>query len=93
MIWVLLKISIVKLPRFATRILNYAGLSDRLRELRNKLAKEHGVPSYKVFPNKTLEYFTRLRPKTHEAECRIKGGGEQKAVKYPWHFIDEINLE
>ena len=68
-----------------------AGLYDRLRDLRNKLAKQQGVPSYQVFPNKTLEYFTRLRPKTLDAGRRIKGVGELKAEKYLEYFIDEIN--
>ena len=68
-----------------------AGLYDRLRELRNRLAKQHRVQAYQIFPNKTLEYFTRLRPSTHEAGCRIKGVGEMKADKYLGYFLEEIN--
>lgn len=68
-----------------------AGLYDRLRELRNKLAKQEGIQAHQIFPNKTLEYFTRLRPKNHDAGCRIKGVGEVKAGKYLDDFIEEIN--
>lgn len=66
-------------------------LYDRLRELRNQLAKQEGIRAYQVFPNKTLEYFTRLRPSTFEAGCQVKGVGELKAEKYLSHFIEEIN--
>ena len=68
-----------------------AALYARLRDLRNKLAKQEGVAAYQVFSNKTLEYFTRLRPKNHDAGCRIKGVGEMKAEKYLSYFIEEIN--
>ena len=70
-----------------------AALYDRLKDLREKLAKKGGVPSYHIFPNKTLEHFTRLRPKTHDAGCRIKGVGAMKAERYLNYFIDEINRE
>ena len=67
-----------------------AGLYSRLKDVRTRLAKEAGVPQYLIFPNKTLEYFTRLRPKSMEAGLRIKGVGEVKASKYLQPFIDEI---
>jgi len=66
-------------------------LFDRLKELRTKLANSEGVPAYQIFPNKTLEYFTRLRPNSMRAGMRIKGVGEVKAEKYLQEFIDEIN--
>ncbi|BDS08708.1 hypothetical protein NT6N_37480 [Oceaniferula spumae] len=65
-------------------------LYDRLRDLRQNLAQQERVPPYQIFPNKTLEYFTRLRPKTMDAGMRIKGVGEVKAAKYLQDFIDEI---
>lgn len=65
-------------------------LYDRLKDLRQKLAQAEGVPAYQIFPNKTLEYFTRLRPKTVNNGLRIKGVGEVKAEKYLQAFIDEI---
>ena len=65
-------------------------LYDRLKELRQRLAQSAGVPAYQIFPNKTLEYFTRLRPDSMQAGMRIKGVGEVKAEKYLQLFIDEI---
>jgi len=62
----------------------------RLQTLRNQLAQKEGVPAYLIFPNKTLEYFTRLRPQSLEAGMRIKGVGELKAQKYLQAFVDEI---
>lgn len=63
----------------------------RLKEVRARLAKQEGVPQYLVFNNKTLEHFTRLRPKSLGAGMRIKGVGEVKAEKYLQAFIDEIH--
>jgi len=65
-------------------------LYDLLRDTRHQLAKSERVPPYQIFPNKTLEYFTRLRPKTMEAGMRIKGVGDVKAEKYLQQFIDVI---
>lgn len=67
-----------------------AQLYSRLKDVRGRLAKEEGVPQYLIFPNKTLEHFTRLRPRSMEAGMRIKGVGEVKAGKYLQAFIDEI---
>jgi len=65
-------------------------LYSRMRDLRDRLAKAERVPPYQIFPNKTLEYFTRLRPQTMSAGMRIKGVGVVKAGKYLQTFIDEI---
>lgn len=61
-----------------------------LRDLRDRMAKSERVPAYQIFPNKTLEYFTRLRPSSVSAGLRIKGVGPAKAGKYLQKFIDEI---
>lgn len=61
-----------------------------LKDLRAKIAKHQSVQPYVVFSNKTLEYFTRLRPTTMEAGMRIKGVGEAKAAQYLGHFIEVI---
>ena len=66
-------------------------LYSRLKDVRDRLAKKEGVPPYMVFPNKTLEHFTRLRPCSVEAGMRIKGVGEVKARKYLQAFIDEVH--
>ena len=61
-----------------------------LKELRANIAKQQSVPVYVVFSNKTLEYFTRLRPTSMEAGMRIKGVGEAKAAQYLGKFIEVI---
>lgn len=66
-------------------------LHARLKDIRSKLAERDGVPHYHIFPNKTLEYFTRLRPASIDAAMRIKGVGEVKAKKYLQPFIEEIH--
>jgi exodeoxyribonuclease-1 len=66
-------------------------LHSRLKDVRATLAKKAGVPHYHIFPNNTLEHFTRLRPSSVEAGMRIKGVGEVKAKKYLQAFIDEIH--
>ncbi|MGB2402377.1 MAG: RecQ family ATP-dependent DNA helicase [Akkermansiaceae bacterium] len=66
-------------------------LHARLKDIRSKLAERDGVPHYHIFPNKTLEYFTRLRPASIDAALRIKGVGEVKAKKYLQPFIEEIH--
>ena len=65
-------------------------LYSRLKDLRANLADKAGVPHYHVFPNKTLEFFTRLKPKTLAEGMRVKGVGEAKARMYLQAFVDEI---
>ena len=65
-------------------------LYSRLRDLRDRIAKSDGVPAFRVFPNKTLEYLTRLRPMSLSAGMRVKGIGRAKAHQYLQKFIDEI---
>jgi len=62
-----------------------------LKDLRADIAKNQKVPPYVVFSNKTLEYFTRLRPTSIEAGMRIKGVGEAKAAQYLQAFIAVIS--
>ncbi|MFC5049954.1 RecQ family ATP-dependent DNA helicase [Rubritalea spongiae] len=65
-------------------------LFERLKQLRFDIAKAENVPAYAVFPNKTLEYFTRLRPKSIEAGRQIRGVGEAKADRYLAQFLAVI---
>ena len=67
-------------------------LFDKLKTKRSELAKaEGGIPDYSIFSNQTLEFFTRLRPKTLEAGMKIRGVGEGKTEKYLSHFIEIIS--
>ncbi|MGJ8671636.1 RecQ family ATP-dependent DNA helicase [Rubritalea sp.] len=65
-------------------------LFERLKQVRFEIAKAENVPAYAVFPNKTLEYFTRLRPKSIKAGRQIRGVGEAKADRYLAQFITVI---
>jgi len=66
-------------------------LFDKLRDCRARLAEEAGgVPAYVIFGNQTLEFFTRLRPKSMEAGMRIRGVGEVKAERYLETFLEVI---
>jgi len=62
----------------------------RLKDLRNRIASEQGVPAYVVFPNKTLEALARIRPTTEEAALRIRGVGAVKAQRYLAPFLEAI---
>lgn len=67
------------------------GLYQKLLEKRAQLAADAGgVPAYVVFSNQTLEFLTRLRPKTREEGLRIRGVGEVKAERYLDDFLAVI---
>lgn len=66
-------------------------LFEKLKEIRTTLATEAGgVPSYVIFSNQVLEFFTRLRPTTEEAARKIRGVGPAKAKKYLEPFLAAI---
>ena len=54
------------------------------------LAAAASVPAYVVFSNATLEFFTRLKPKSVAEGLRIRGVGEVKAEKYLDAFLEVI---
>ena len=68
-------------------------LYNRLKELRTRLAKEHRLPPYGVFSNKTLEAFARLRPRSVDAGLRIKGVGTVKAARFLEPFLEIFREE
>jgi ATP-dependent DNA helicase RecQ len=65
-------------------------LFEKLKKKRADLAAREGVPPYVVFHNNTLEFFTRLKPKTVDAAMKIRGVGEQKAAKWLPEFLEVI---
>ncbi len=65
-------------------------LYDKLKDIRNELAKQCGLPAYAVFNNEVLEFFTRLRPRTEEQGLSIRGVGEVKAMRYLAPFLSAI---
>ncbi|WP_395749309.1 RecQ family ATP-dependent DNA helicase [Prosthecobacter sp.] len=65
-------------------------LFEKLKRHRTTLAESEGVPPYIIFSNQTLEFMTRLKPKTIEAGMKIRGVGEKKAKEYLPDFIQII---
>ncbi len=65
-------------------------LFDKLKRLRNALAMAEGKPAYVIFSNQTLEFLTRLKPKTVESAKKIRGVGEAKAGRYLPEFLQLI---
>ncbi len=62
----------------------------QLKELRNDIAKEEGVPAYVVFQNSTLEAMARIKPTTRRGAMNIHGIGQNRADKYLSDFLDLI---
>ena len=65
-------------------------LFEKLKKRRNELAQREGVPAYVIFNNTTLEFFTRLQPKSVEAGRKIRGVGEAKAEKWLPAFVEVV---
>ena len=65
-------------------------LFEKLRAVRNKLAKEHRVPKYDVFTNSTLADIANLLPISRESFRNISGIGEYKLEKYCREFAEVI---
>jgi ATP-dependent DNA helicase RecQ len=53
-----------------------------LRNLRNEIAREEGIPIYRVFVNETLQELAEVRPKNFENLLKVKGISERKAELY-----------
>ena len=65
-------------------------LWEALRTLRISLAEEHGVPSFVIFHDATLQEMVKKRPQTLNDFSRVSGVGAQKLARYGQAFIDEI---
>lgn len=65
-------------------------LFEKLKRHRSTLAESEGVPPYIIFSNQTLEFMTRLKPKSIEAGLKVRGVGEKKAKEYLPDFIQII---
>src|SRR5690606_34758631 len=62
-------------------------LFEKLKRHRNAVAQAEGVPAYVIFSNQTLEFLTRLRPRSIEQALKIRGIGEKKAREYLADFL------
>ena len=66
-------------------------LFEKMKRLRNALAQSEGKPAYVVFSNQTLEFLTRLKPRTADAAKKIRGVGDGKAATYLPEFLRLIH--
>ena len=62
----------------------------KLKQTRTAISKKHNVSPLQVFPNQTLEFLTRLKPRSVEAGLKVRGVGEGKARSYLPAFIAVI---
>jgi len=64
-----------------------SGLFERLRRVRQQIAKTAGIPAYLVFNDQTLRLMATLHPRTIEDFSRVPGVGEYKREKYGEAFL------
>lgn len=65
-------------------------LFEKLRSLRNRLARANNLQEYMVFNNDTLEEMTTKRPTTPDAMSRVNGVGPVKMERYGFEFLRVI---
>ncbi|MFI3242002.1 MAG: DNA helicase RecQ [Alphaproteobacteria bacterium] len=66
-------------------------LFEQLKALRLSIAKEHNLPPYVIFHDKTLIDMAKLKPANLEEMSQISGVGEAKLKTYAPQFLQEIN--
>jgi ATP-dependent DNA helicase RecQ len=67
-----------------------AELFQRLRDLRKRLADEHGVPAYIVFSDATLRAMAELRPTSDAELLDVSGVGPAKLERWGAAFLAEL---
>ena len=67
-----------------------AGLFERLRALRKKLADARQVPAYVVFSDKALQEMAARVPRTRAEFLQVNGVGQKKLEEYGDAFLSEI---
>ncbi|WP_422419838.1 DNA helicase RecQ [Pseudomonas sp. GZD-222] len=63
---------------------------EALRALRRKLAEEHGVPPYVIFPDSTLLEMLRSQPTSLSEMAQVSGVGARKLERYGAAFLDVL---
>jgi ATP-dependent DNA helicase RecQ len=63
---------------------------EALRTLRRKLAQEHSVPPYVIFPDSTLLEMLREQPTTLAEMGRVSGVGARKLERYGQAFLEVL---
>ncbi|MGH8382142.1 DNA helicase RecQ [Pseudomonas sp.] len=64
---------------------------EALRALRRKLAEEHGVPPYVIFPDSTLLEMLRSQPTSLSEMAQVSGVGARKLERYGAAFLDVLD--
>ncbi|MFC2974527.1 DNA helicase RecQ [Azotobacter bryophylli] len=64
---------------------------EALRALRRKLAEEHSVPPYVIFPDATLLEMLRSKPRTLADMAGVSGVGARKLERYGEAFLEVLN--
>ncbi|MCY3692581.1 MAG: DNA helicase RecQ [Chloroflexota bacterium] len=67
-----------------------AGLFERLRALRRRLADDAGVPAFVVFSDATLRGLASAKPSGPQAMLRVSGVGPAKLERYGETFLATI---
>jgi ATP-dependent DNA helicase RecQ len=67
-----------------------AGLLERLKGLRRRLAEQRRVPAYVVFNDATLHEMAALKPTTSDELLQVNGVGQAKLERYGELFLREI---
>ncbi|MNO52250.1 ATP-dependent DNA helicase RecQ [compost metagenome] len=65
-------------------------LWEALRTLRRKLAQEHSVPPYVIFPDATLLEMLRSQPRSLSDMAQVSGVGARKLERYGQAFLDVL---
>ncbi len=65
-------------------------LWEALRTLRRKLAEEHSVPPYVIFPDATLLEMLRSQPQSLSEMAQVSGVGARKLERYGQAFLDVL---
>ncbi|MGD8341005.1 MAG: HRDC domain-containing protein, partial [Gammaproteobacteria bacterium] len=84
-------LAVAKTPRVSTAV-SALSESDRavfeeLRELRKRIAAEHGVPPYVIFHDATLIQMAEIRPRSAVELLAVGGVGKTKLEKYGEAFL------
>ncbi|WP_024646321.1 DNA helicase RecQ [Pseudomonas syringae] len=64
---------------------------EALRTLRRKLAEEHGVPPYVIFPDSTLLEMLRSKPGSMAEMAKVGGVGARKLERYGEAFLEVLS--
>jgi ATP-dependent DNA helicase RecQ len=67
-----------------------AGLFERLRALRKKLADERKVPAFVVFSDRALQDMAARKPQSRDELLDVHGVGQKKLEEYGDSFLAEI---